>query len=346
MVPWKGLKMLEIKGILASYGTGSDVLQGVDLCLQAGEVTAVLGASGSGKTTLLRVLAGLHTASAGEAIFTPPAGIAAESVDLLQLPIHLRGIGLVPQEGALFPNLTAAQNIAYGLTGVNKRQAATHPRVRELLELLGILGLGQRYPHELSGGQRQRVALARALAPRPRLLLLDEPFSALDAQLRIQIRAEVFQILKEQQIPILLVTHDRSEALSAADQVAILEAGRVAQCGSPREVYFHSTSVKVANFIGEGSLVPAQLIAGKMQLANCQTGELHYLRPETLGLCRAGKQTPPNQRVVVRGIRFYGHSQLVEVFSPISQTLISVRVPVQQEIVLGREYQLVVASPN
>lgn len=344
--------MLEIKGIYAGYGADSVVLHGVDLLLPAGQVTAVLGSSGSGKTTLLRVLAGLHTPDAGQALYqaagqpapegvTQAAGQPAAPVDLLQLPIRERGIGLVPQEGALFPNLTVAQNVAYGLPEVGKRQAASHPRVLELLDLLGIAGLAQRFPHELSGGQRQRVALARALAPRPRLLLLDEPFSALDAQLRTQIRAEVFQILKEQRIPILLVTHDRSEALSAADQVAILEGGRVAQCGSAKEVYFHPNCAQVADFIGEGSLVPVEVVAGQMRLAPNSAGQCCYLRPEKMQLREPGPQSPRQQLVVARAIHFYGHSQLVEVAVGGSEDLIRVRVPAQQEISVGGQYELV-----
>ncbi|MCS4484579.1 ABC transporter ATP-binding protein [Gleimia sp. 6138-11-ORH1] len=330
--------MLEIKGIKANYGKGPEVLKGIDLQLQTGEVTAVLGASGSGKTTLLRVLAGLHTANAGEAIYSDSE---TAPIDLLQLPIRSRGIGLVPQEGALFPNLTVAQNIAYGLRGVSKRQAAAHPRVKELLALLEIDTLAQRYPHELSGGQRQRVALARALAPSPRLLLLDEPFSALDAQLRTQVRAEVFQILRKQQIPILLVTHDRSEALSAADQVAILEDGLVAQCGSPREVYFQPVSASIARFIGEGSVIPNRLLCGGLQLLTQVTGDQCFIRPEQVQLRLADTAVPQEQLVVARSIHFYGHSQVVDVVARASGETISVRVPAQQEIILGGEYELV-----
>ncbi|MDO5061119.1 MAG: ABC transporter ATP-binding protein [Actinomycetaceae bacterium] len=331
--------MLEIKGIEAAYGSGPTVLNGLDLTLSDGEVTAVLGASGSGKTTLLRVLAGLHTPTAGQALFTLTGDEI--QVDLLQLPIRSRGIGLVPQEGALFPNLTVAQNVAYGLAGVSKRQAASYPRVNELLELLQITDLAARYPHELSGGQRQRVALARALAPRPRLLLLDEPFSALDAQLRTQIRAEVFQILRAQQIPILLVTHDRGEALSAADRVAVLEAGRVVQCGSPREVYFHPLSVSVARFIGEGSLIPNRLVRGQLRVDTLVNSDQCFIRPEQVRLRAASESATKAQLVVARSVHFYGHSQVVGVEEATTGVTVTVRVPVQQNIIVGGEYELV-----
>lgn len=314
-----------IRNLSAHYIPGVPVLRSVSMEAPPGQVTIVLGESGSGKTTLLRVLAGLHPASSGEVLL--------DGQDMTGVPVEKRGVGLVPQEGALFQHLTVAANIAYGLRGVSRRAAMKHPRVCELLALVGLDGLGERMPHELSGGQQQRVALARALAPEPRMLLLDEPFSALDPSLRMRVRDEVFAILREQNLPTLLITHDQQEALSCSDQVAVLREGRLVQVGSPQDLYFSPADAWVASFVGDACILPALgPIEGRGECLRTPVGEVTtrvacegrgrsavLVRPEnvTLRACgqevaspRCGGTTVHGQ---VRGIRFLGHCRLVDI---------------------------------
>lgn len=239
---------LTLSGVAKSYGR-QPVLHGVDLEVPAGALAAVLGPSGSGKTTLLRVVAGFERADAGT------VSLGGQVVDdgRRQLPPERRKIGYVPQDGGLFPHLTVAGNVAFGLPGRARRHTAA---VGELLERVGLTGLDGRYPHQLSGGQQQRVALARALAVRPQLVLLDEPFSALDAGLRASIRADVQTILREFGATAILVTHDQDEALSMADLVAVVRDGRIAQCATPHELYRRPADPQLASFVGEANLLP------------------------------------------------------------------------------------------
>jgi iron(III) transport system ATP-binding protein len=196
-------------------------LAGVDLHVPAGGFVGVLGPSGSGKTTLLRCIAGFETPDAGRITLGTRTLVSPER----SLRPFERGVGVVPQEGALFPHLSVAQNIGFGLTGSTRQRR--RERVAELLELVGMAGLGDRRPDQLSGGQQQRVALARALAPEPELILLDEPFSALDAQLRAGVRREVRELLRGLGSTVLLVTHDQAEALSMSDHLIVMREGRV-----------------------------------------------------------------------------------------------------------------------
>ncbi|MEE2034899.1 ABC transporter ATP-binding protein, partial [Rhodococcus chondri] len=224
---------LTVDKVCARYGR-NEVVTDVSVAVPRGELLAVLGPSGGGKTTLLRVVAGLHPASAGR--------VVVDGKPVTDLPPERRGVGLVPQEGALFPHLNVARNIGYGLvrpslTARRSRRDERRGRVDELLELVGLSGTGDRKPSQLSGGQQQRVALARALAPRPSVVLLDEPFSALDAGLRSSLRADVRALLREQAVAAVLVTHDQAEALAIADHVAVMLDGRIAQLGTPQEVY-------------------------------------------------------------------------------------------------------------
>ena len=314
-----------IRNLSVHYIPGVPVLRSVNLEARPGEVTTVLGESGSGKTTLLRVLAGLHPASSGE--------IVLGGQDITRVPVERRGVGLVPQEGALFHHLTVAANIAYGLRGMGRRAAAKHPRIHELLALVGLEGLEERMPHELSGGQQQRVALARALAPEPRMLLLDEPFSALDPSLRTRVREEVFAILREQNLPTLLITHDQQEALSCSDQVAVLRNGHVVQSGTPRELYMSPADVWVASFVGDACILPA-LGASEGDEVRLRTpvGEVSsrgdcdrrgrsavLVRPENVAIraCEGGDGVQPCITHAVHGrvcaVRFMGHCQLVDI---------------------------------
>lgn len=220
--------MMKIHNIHAHYDPSSPVLKGVNLEVEPGTVTTVLGASGSGKTTLLRVLVGLHTPTQGN--------IICAGHDVTHSPTHRRKLGLVPQNGALFPHLNVAENIAYGLTGVRRRHAAHHPRVLEMLEMIGLEGYATRRPDQLSGGQQQRVALARALAPQPHAMLLDEPFSALDLELRQRLRTDFFCLVREHNLPTILITHDREEACAVSDRIALLEDGVIRMHATPEEV--------------------------------------------------------------------------------------------------------------
>lgn len=314
-----------IRNLSAHYIPGVPVLCSVSLEARPGQVTTVLGESGSGKTTLLRVLAGLHPASSGEVLL--------DGQDITRVPVEKRGVGLVPQEGALFQHLSVAGNIAYGLRGVRPRRASRHPRVREMVALVGLEGLEDRMPHELSGGQAQRVALARALAPQPRILLLDEPFSALDPALRTRVREEVFTILREQNLPTVLITHDQQEALSCSDQVAVLREGRVVQSGTPQDLYMSPADAWVASFVGDACILPAfGPVEGRGGCLRTPVGEVParsgcegrgrdavVVRPEniTMRACtddnntaHCGGNTVHGQ---VRSIRFMGHCCLVDI---------------------------------
>lgn len=256
---------LVARGLAKSFGSGR-VLDSVDLTV-AGGLTAVVGASGCGKTTLLRLIAGFETPDAGS------LSIDGRNVfgDKHFVPPHRRRVGYVAQDGALFPHLSVGQNIAYGLRG-GLRGSGARSRVEQLLETVSLdAGFISRRPHELSGGQQQRVALARALARQPVLMLLDEPFSALDTGLRAVTRKAVAQALAEAAVTTLLVTHDQEEALSIADQVAVMRDGRFTQIGTPRDVYTTPADPFTAQFLGDCVFLPA-VIDG--QTATCALGRV------------------------------------------------------------------------
>ncbi|QNE76858.1 ATP-binding cassette domain-containing protein [Streptomyces finlayi] len=305
---------LRIHGLAKSYG-GAPVLQGLDLSVPAGTLTAVLGPSGCGKTTMLRIIAGFLRPDAG----TVTVGGTVLSGPGVHLPPERRRVGIVPQEGALFPHLSVARNVAFGLTGESR--AERRSRVEEMLGLVGLAGYGERMPHELSGGQQQRVALARALAPRPALVLLDEPFNALDSALRAGVRTDVRAALRATGATAVLVTHDQQEALSTADLVAVVREGRVAQCGTPQEVYREPADPWVASFVGDAVLLPGTPTAdgsaatplGDVRLAgtrmNGDAGKV-LLRPEQLRLVPVSDG--PSRGTVV-DVRFYGHDAMVTV---------------------------------
>ncbi|RFA13258.1 hypothetical protein B7R21_08560 [Subtercola boreus] len=235
---------------------GHPVLQNVDLTVPRGSRTSVVGASGSGKSTLLRIIAGFDAPDAGRISL----GDVLLAGGASPVPAHQRGVGYVAQDGALFPHLTVEQNIRFGLS----RPARRSTRVAEVAELVAIgANLFGRYPHELSGGQQQRVALARALAPEPQVVLLDEPFSALDTGLRASTREAVIQALEHSGVTTILVTHDQDEALSFGDQVAILAGGRISQAGPPSEVYDNPGTADIADFLGDSIFLPCEVSAGE-----------------------------------------------------------------------------------
>lgn len=250
--PSRMAAILDIKTIAKAYRRGHPVLEGLSLSLEAGELLGLLGASGSGKTTLLRLIAGFEA---------PDAGAIAIRQQLVAgaghwIPPERRQVGVVFQDYALFPHLTLQENVAFGLRALSG--AVKAERVREVVELVGLQGLGDRYPAELSGGQQQRVALARALAPQPQLVLLDEPFSNLDAGIRYRLRLEVREILHRAKMAAIFVTHDREEALSISDRVAVLHRGQLEQCDCPEELYRHPQSRYVAEFVTQANFLPAR----------------------------------------------------------------------------------------
>ncbi|MGH7641559.1 MAG: ABC transporter ATP-binding protein [Candidatus Dormibacteria bacterium] len=324
------MKAIEITDLNKSF-QDTVVLRGLALEVERGTLTAVLGPSGSGKTTLLRVIAGLERGESGQ------VRLAGEMVDDGRqfLRPERRRVGYVPQEASLFPHLTVIQNVGFGVS----RQKRRGTRVGDLLEMVGLGGLGGRYPHELSGGQQQRVALARALAIDPQLLLLDEPFSALDPSLRASVREEVRGILAATGITTLLVTHDQEEAFSVADQVAVLREGRVAQTGSPQQLYTLPIDLEMARFLGDANLVDGTVLGdsvltplGVMVLRPPEVGEAAVLgaavvlvRPEQIVISAATQEGVPGR---VLHAEFHGHDSVVEVASetPLLPGIIRVRV--------------------
>lgn len=231
---------------------GSVILSSVDLQVAAGELFFLLGPSGCGKTTLLRHIAGFYTPDEGKVWF--------DDQDVTHLPVHRRGTGMMFQSYALWPHLNVAQNVAFGLEERKRPRKEIEHRVSEALEQVKLAGLGARKIQQLSGGQQQRVALARALVIRPKCLLLDEPLSNLDAKLRLEMRSEIRGICKEHGLTAIYVTHDRDEALSMADRIAIMESGKIAQLGTPAEIYRNPATRMVAEFIGETNFIEGRTL--------------------------------------------------------------------------------------
>ncbi|WP_408897976.1 ABC transporter ATP-binding protein [Nocardioides sp. R1-1] len=308
---------LEIRDLAAGYGR-TTVLQGVDLRVAAG-VTAILGSSGCGKTTLLRAVAGFVEPTAGTIDVAGTRVVGGPR----SVPARSRGIGYVPQEGALFPHLSVARNVAFGLPRAERRDAAA--AVAAALELVEIdAGLAERYPHELSGGQQQRVALARALAPRPALVLLDEPFSSLDAGLREETGRAVVRALRAAEAAAVLVTHDQGEALSLADQVAVMSGGQFLQVAPPAEVYLAPADPRVASFIGHASLLAGEVTSASR--AHCALGELE-VRPGSAGVPGPARIAVRSEQLQVRAaeladggvtgdvldVSFFGHDATIRV---------------------------------
>jgi len=246
--------MIRLEGVTKFFG---DVLavDGASLCVERGEVVAILGPSGCGKTTLLRLIAGFERPDAGT-VEVDGRRVAGAGV---WISPERRRIGMVFQDYALFPHLTVTANVGFGLP-----RRIRPSRVPELLDVVGLDGLGRRYPHELSGGQQQRVALARALAPSPEVVLLDEPWSNVDPFLRESLRAEVTEIIRPLGITVVLVTHDREEAFSLADRIALVRDGTVVQEGTSEELYFEPASRWVAEFLGAGNVLVGQIVDGRV----------------------------------------------------------------------------------
>jgi iron(III) transport system ATP-binding protein len=247
------MSQLELQGIVQRYGNHT-VVDGVDFKLETGSIACLLGPSGCGKTTLLRCIAGFEDIAGGE------IRIHGQAVSRpgQRTPPEKRRVGMVFQDYALFPHLTVEDNVAFGLQAAPSGEIRR--RVEELLATVGLAGQGRKYPHELSGGQQQRVALARALAPRPQLILLDEPFSNLDVDLRERLSVEVRDILKREGSTAVLVTHDQHEAFAMADEVGVMHQGRIQQWDTPYNLYHRPANRFVADFVGQGIFVPGVVL--------------------------------------------------------------------------------------
>ena len=329
--------LLQLDAISQRYARHS-VVEQLSLSLQRGEIGCLLGSSGCGKTTVLRCIAGFEPLSGGRILIDGQLLADAR----LHTPAHKRYIGMVFQDYGLFPHLTVAGNVGFGLDALARDARAA--QVARMLALVGLDGLAQRYPHELSGGQQQRVALARALAPQPRLLLLDEPFSNLDVSLRERLGQEVRDILKAAQATAILVTHDQHEAFAMADKVGVMEQGRIMQWDSPYNLYHQPANRMVADFIGQGVLLPGEVCADAC--IRIELGEACSLRPHGFA---AGSRvevllrpddvahddaSPLRARVAARAFR--GAEFLYTLALPSGQTVLSL-APSHHDHAIGEE---------
>ena len=310
------MSFITLTKLQKSFGA-TTVLRSFDLGLEQGEFVSLLGPSGCGKTTVLRLLAGFETPTAGD--------IHIDGQSVVRQRPNQRRIGMVFQSYALFPNLTVAGNVAFGLRVGGMARADIDRRVDEMLEMVGLSGFGDRYTFQLSGGQQQRVALARAIAPRPRVLLLDEPLSALDAKIRLSLRSEIRAIQRELGITTLFVTHDQEEALSMSDRVVVMQDGQAEQIGTPAEVYNTPATRFVAGFIGTLNLLDARVTdpargsvdAGGQSLSLGRPLDVAQnaavtlaIRPQAIDLAAPGADGTPGSDIrlpaVVRSIEFLG----------------------------------------
>ena len=280
---------VELVGVVKNFGAHR-ALDSIDLVVRPGEFVALLGPSGCGKTTALRALSGLELVDEGS--------ILIDGVDVASVPTNKRDIGMVFQSYSLFPHMTVLQNVEFGLRMRKVPANERRSRAVEALEMVGLGRFAERFAHQLSGGQQQRVALARALVTRPRVLLLDEPLSALDAKVRVQLRDEIRRIQTELGITTVFVTHDQEEALAVANRVAVMRDGDIEQIGTPEELYATPATAFVADFVGLSNRVPADLVAGKVVLHGKKLDLLGsplpdgpvtaYVRPEDVSIESSG----------------------------------------------------------
>ena len=318
---------LTLEGVSHAFN-GNPAVDAVDLTVGEGELVCLLGPSGCGKTTVLRIAAGLEELQQGR-VFIGQSEVARPGASV---PPEERGVGLVFQDYALFPHLTVVENVAFGLKG----RPAVERRVTpgEMLEMVGMAGLAGRYPHTLSGGEQQRVALARALAPRPRLLLLDEPFSGLDIRLRDQVRDETLRVLRRAGISTLIVTHDPEEAMYMGDRIAVMRAGRILQTGAPAELYGAPANAFIAQFLSdvnamhgvvEGGVVPSMFgCLGADGVAEGARVDI-LIRPEALRIGEPGAARSAAATVVA--VHPLGHSSIVVLEMEADGAELRARVP-------------------
>jgi iron(III) transport system ATP-binding protein len=319
---------LRVRNVSKRFGRFM-ALDRVSFSSNRGEFLCILGPSGCGKTTLLRAVAGLDQQDEGE--------VFLDGIDVSSVPVSRRNVGIVFQSYALFPNLTAAQNIAYGLRSREFSKARAKERVGELLALVGLEGQGRKFPAQLSGGQQQRVALARAIAPSPSVLLLDEPLSALDAQVRARLRMEVRSLQQRLGLTTLMVTHDQEEALAMADRILVMDGGRVLQVGSPDEVYNRPATPFVASFIGSMNFInyavkesPSVFRKGNLKLLVEDSGAVPEgspatlaIRPEDIQICINGECSRNLLPAEVRRLEYRGPNYRVEMLLLVDDTDLS-----------------------
>ena len=318
---------LEVSHLDVQFGARK-VISDLSFSLNTGEIASLLGPSGCGKTTLLRAIAGLLTPSGG----TIRLGSQLIGLSSLSLAPHKRSTGYVPQQGALFPHLNVARNIAFGIDRKKKSASEIKSLTFEMLDLIGMPGYEEAMPSELSGGQQTRVALARALVIKPKMVLLDEPFSALDAHLRNELRADVIALLRSQGATAILVTHDREEALVASDKVILMRDGAIAQFGTPEDVYENPTSPEIAVSTGDAMILPAQQnTQGKISypLKNRETdfkvalNGFVVIRPEEVVV---GSDLAGGISAQLLSVDYYGHDAMLTFSLAHSTELIKVRV--------------------
>ncbi|MEY4972335.1 MAG: hypothetical protein RL399_292 [Actinomycetota bacterium] len=336
---------LEVSHLEVSFGEKL-ILDDLSFSLKEGQIAALLGPSGCGKTTLLRSIAGLIQPTAGTIRF----GKQLVSLSSLVMPSHKRKIGYVPQEGALFPHLTIAENIAFGLDKSLFTKDQIRHTIKEMLQLIELQGFEKRMPSELSGGQQTRVALARALAIKPAIVLLDEPFSALDAELRGDLRSDVIDLLRAHQTTAILVTHDREEALVSADIVALMRDGKIIQQGTPEDVYSLPISPDIAVSTGDALVLSA---------SQSSDGSTHYLfnssaakgsvssqgqvviRPEEIKISRT--ISPDSISGVIAKIEYYGHDAMITI--SVAHESVMVRIPGPFDFQVGDQVALEHVGP-
>ena len=332
---------LSVSHLTVNFGSRT-VISDLSFELRQGEIASLLGPSGCGKTTLLRAIAGLIQPASGAIRF----GSQLVGVSSVVLPPHKRGTGYVPQQGALFPHLTVAKNIAFGLDKNTYTKTEIADITHEMIGLIGMKGMEDRLPSQLSGGQQTRVALARALAIKPKLILLDEPFSALDAVLRDELRTEVVGLLRELGSTAILVTHDREEALVSSDRVILMRDGKVAQNGTPEEVYEAPISPEIAASTGDVLILPAQQsgtgatfyplsLAGAASIGS-ETGYV-VIRPEEI---RVSKSADMGVEGSLIHIDYYGHDAMLTVSVAQSSTPIKARVAGPADFSVGQKVYL------
>ncbi len=290
---------LELSHVEKHFGN-TVAVEDFDLAVEQGQFVSFLGPSGCGKTTTLRMIAGFELPTSGR--------ITIDNQDVTTAPPNKRNVGMVFQSYALFPNMTVAQNVGYGLKIAGKSKGEIDQRVKEMLDLIQMSEYGNRYPYQLSGGQQQRVALARAIAIRPQVLLLDEPLSALDAKIRIELRQEIRRIQRRLDITTIYVTHDQEEALSLSDQIVVMSQGKIEQIGTPTEIYNHPATEFVTRFVGHINLLPVSVVdtgSGVVRLGNqtMRAGQFEKLNGRPMRLAVRPEEINPGYNANANNLR-------------------------------------------